>query len=513
MVVETRRPEDLGGMGEGYFRMIAKAASLVVNDAQEDKAGWDFIVEAPSPLQTDFASHSKPVYRVQVKSTSGTLSAVGMTYSSLLSLIRHGGPSFVLLLKFGKGDAPDGAALLHLDEETSTEILTSLRRKQVANPALKINKSTHSLRFPIRTVIAPCTGASFRLRLESFFPDGYLAYVEHKTQWLRKLEAQGTQMFASIRIEGEANLRAMANSFLGFDAPFELASKAYVAPMGIPDGDVSPTVVHPTSIRPIESKLPQGTLTLRSSQFGARYDFRAKVYATPEELPIEVRAMRFRTALFSLVADLGRGTIGFHTVDLADKTIRSTVREFRNLLAFAGSLSDSSSSVVEFQMDDGQAPQCSPLGMPPAAFGELREFHPAFEKIFVHLAGLGVADDVVAPSHLFEIFEMLDIVAFAGANVDPPLECEFVAEAPHELDASTAVVQVPIELLSNTVIFFLALRGSISSIGGDRFQGQFIGTEYLSAIVVPKTQDGQSAALAHTNELRRSLRGRGLQVV
>jgi len=500
-------------MGEGYFRMIAKAAGLVVNAAQEDKAGWDFVVEAPSPLQTDFASHSKPIYRIQVKSTLGSLSSVGMTYSSLLSLIRHSGPSFVLLLKFSNDDAPDGAALLHLGEEQATEILTALRRKQVANPALKINKSSHTLKFPASTVINPCTGSALRLRLESLLPGGYLAYVEEKTRWLRKLETQGKQMFASIRVEGEANVRAMAESFLGYETPFNLASKAYAAPMGIPDGDVSPTTEHPSSVRPTESQLPHGTLTLRSSEFGARYDFRAKVYATPEQLPREVRAIRLRTALFSIVVRIGEGRLEFQTVDMADASVRVSVREFRNLLGFAATLTDPSLATFEFRMSAGGNPLASGLQIPLGALSELGEFHPAFENIYLRLVSLGLAEDEVVPAQLLKSFEMLDIVAYAGGTVEPPLKCEFRAESPHERDASIAVLQVRINLKSSVVIFFVAMSGSITNIGGDRFEGVFVRTEYLSTIAVPREQDTEHAARAHTEQLRRSLRSRGMKVL
>lgn len=159
---------------------------------------------------------------------------------------------------------------------------------------IQINKARHTLKFSAATILTPLGGAALRSRLELCLTRGYLAYLEDKTAWIQQLELDSQRLFANIRVEGEANVRAMAESFLGYETPFQLRSKTYQAPMGIPGEDVEPTVEHPTTIRPQESELPTGTLTLRASSYGAKYDFRVKVYATPQGLPDAVRGMRFR---------------------------------------------------------------------------------------------------------------------------------------------------------------------------------------------------------------------------
>src|SRR5687767_3493708 len=120
-----QRPEDVGGMGQHYLGFLAKAAGLVANQAVDDKAGWDFELETASPTVLDYASHSKPIYRIQVKATAETSNSVSMTFSSLLSLIRFPGPAFVFFVRFdgSGGISPVEAKVLHLDESVSKDVL------------------------------------------------------------------------------------------------------------------------------------------------------------------------------------------------------------------------------------------------------------------------------------------------------------------------------------------------------------------------------------------------------
>lgn len=87
-------------MGQHYLALLAKSAGLVANASHDDKAGWDLELEPASPTTIDYGSHSKPIYRIQVKSTRGTSRSVAMSFSSLVSLIRFPGPSFLFFIRF-----------------------------------------------------------------------------------------------------------------------------------------------------------------------------------------------------------------------------------------------------------------------------------------------------------------------------------------------------------------------------------------------------------------------------
>lgn len=182
MASSIRRSEDLGGMGESYFRLLAKDAGLVANASSDDKAGWDFEVEDSNPLEINYTNQSRPVYRVQVKATMSANSSVAMSFSSLLSLIQYGGPAFVFLIKFGKNLLPKAVYVAHIDEKRAIEILIALRKKEVSNKTLQLNKAKFSLRFdPIPS--SPITiGAELRQYLEESLGENHLNYLDCKIE-------------------------------------------------------------------------------------------------------------------------------------------------------------------------------------------------------------------------------------------------------------------------------------------------------------------------------------------
>ena len=66
------KPEDLGDMGESFFKGLCKYVGFIANSSKnDDKGGWDFEIEHRSNKHIDYLRRSYPVYRVQVKSTQG----------------------------------------------------------------------------------------------------------------------------------------------------------------------------------------------------------------------------------------------------------------------------------------------------------------------------------------------------------------------------------------------------------------------------------------------------------
>ncbi len=85
--MKSARPEDLGSMGESFFKMLCKSAGLIANKSDDDKGGWDFEIEHPKRDVINYSSQSYPVYRVQIKSTrTGSNDIPGNPIGSRLEL-------------------------------------------------------------------------------------------------------------------------------------------------------------------------------------------------------------------------------------------------------------------------------------------------------------------------------------------------------------------------------------------------------------------------------------------
>ena len=509
------RPEDLGGMGEGFFRLIAKAAGFVVNAAYDDKAGWDFVVEGPSPLTIDYSSQSRPVYRIQVKSTRGDPSSVTMTYSSLLSLIQFGGPAFVLLLHFSEGPTPDGARLLHLGEKCAVEILTALRRKQVSNKDMKLNKARLVVKLASDLILKTLSGPALRTALESSLGGTYLAYLQAKAQWLQKLEDDSTRWRATIHLEDEEAIRAMADCFLGYQRPFNVAGRFFFAPMGVPDAGLElPTEFRPTTVKPIVEKLPRATVSLRTSEYGAKYDFRATVYSVPQHLPKQFSAVRLRTALFDIVYRSEMNRIEFSSANLADRSVKASIKEFRNLTAYMAEAMERSDTYLQVQLDSDGATLTLPLGtQAPGVPENFNEVRAALEATYLKLAALGLADELMTPADLIEQTGRFQLLQHAGSTYEPPLTFDFDANEVSDGPCDAVVFQAPITLERFTVVVFAAFFGVVERLGSAGFRGTFTKSEYLGEVIVPSDKDWQDVARPHSEELQARLRKRGIAVL
>jgi hypothetical protein len=154
-------------MGEDFFDSLAKDAGLVANKSNDDRAGWDFEVEHPSPLTIDYSSQSRPVYRIQVKSTMSSSPKVRISYSSLTSLIQFSGPAFLFLVYYGEQVAPLRAYLLPVTALLAKSVLRSLRQKQVRDPDVKLNKAKTTITFDQSSCLTELTGECLARRFQA----------------------------------------------------------------------------------------------------------------------------------------------------------------------------------------------------------------------------------------------------------------------------------------------------------------------------------------------------------
>jgi hypothetical protein len=511
----TRRPEDLGGMGESYFRLLAKDAGLVANAATDDKAGWDFEVELPNPRKVDYSNQSRPVYRVQVKATMGNDSAVSLTFSSLLSLVQYGGPAYILLLRFGDDLLPKAAYLHHIDENLSTEILTSLRRREVSDPTMKLNKAKMTLRFEPSTELRPLSGGELSRRLEAALGSTYWNYLDSKTKWLRQIEEDSTRWRFNIRFEDEEAVRAMAECFLGYEEPFNVSSIGYMAPLGIPDEElVHPQDFRPTTVKPIEEALPRALIRLSTSAYGPTYEFKAILYSVPTPVPLKFAAMRIHTAMFDIIYRHATQALEFRAVNLTDDALRAPANEFRGFVKYMGEARASDTTFIQVITTDSSAPLSLSLNTHSVGVSEdFEDIQALVEALYLKLSSLNLSTELVRPADIFDRRSHLEFLQHAGGSYEPPLSFEFQTDDDVSQSAQVVVFNSPINLEGKTVLCFAAFYGTVEVLGGGTLRGNFTRSEYLGEIVVPTEADIYAARKLYGDKLQEALRKRGFEVL
>lgn len=508
---QFRRPEDLGGMGESYFRLLAKDAGLVANASSDDKSGWDFEVEIPSPLVANYSSQSKPVYRVQVKATMGDTAVVSMTFSSLVSLIQFGGPAFLFLVRFGRDLVPTSAHLLHLDQATALEILKSLRKREVANPGIKLNKVKMTVKFAVATRLDALNGTELRRRLEEALKGTYLSYIESKIGWLRDIEIDSVRWRFNIRFRNEKDMQGMADCFLGYETPFEVSSVSYLAPMGIPDeGTEPPENFYATTIKPIEEDLPRTIVRLRTTEYGPKYEFKGVLYSVPSHLPRQFAAIRIQTALFDIILRLEPPEIKFRPADLEDDRLKAPLSEVFNLFEYLANTLIHKETYLEVSCNDGTPPLNLILGSSHVTIPEdFEEIHAALRATFLKLSTLGLSDSIMRPSNLFIQRTYYDFLRHVGHVYEPKLSFEFQTDGEPKANADVTIFNAPIKFEGKTVVFFAAFFGTVDFLENSRVLGTFDRSEYLGEMIVPAESDLKTIIKVHSEKLQHLLQKKG----
>ncbi len=511
----ARRPEDLGGMGESYFRLLAKDAGLVANASSDDKAGWDFEIESPSPLAINYADQARPVLRVQVKSTMGADLAVSMTFSSLLSLVQFAGPAFVVLLAFSDGMVPESVYLLHVDDELGMRILTTLRRREVSDAGVVLNKSRMTLAFAGSDCVSPANGSELARRMREAVGTSYLEYVHAKAARLRQIEEDSEKLRFSIQVEAESEIRAMADCFLGFETPFKVRSVGYVAPMGIPDTPVVHTQeAHSTTIKPIEGELPQVIVRLTAEEFGPSYEFKGVVYSVPSQLPRQLAAVRIHTALFDIIWRLESDRIEFRVADLMNSELRSTVVELRSFMKYGSASRRGGETKLEVIHQDGGAPLRVSLGVGQVQVSDqFEEIERLLESVYLKLAALNLASELMCPADMFTKQGHFGFLHHVGSAYNPPLAFEFRCDDDFAPGAEVVVFSAPVPLVAASVLCYGAFFGHVEDLGSGALRGVFSRSEYLGEIVVPVGADLDAARRVCGDRFQDQLRRRGLKVL
>lgn len=134
---------DIGEMGENTLRLWCSQRGITVNKADQDKAGWDFLLEfpltdseLPIALPLDKAPYPLRCF-VQVKSTDKRPGKWQVKLDNWVRLVRNPVPTFFLILEFDGKDDCQEAYLVHVDEQYMASVLKRLRElPEVANDSL-----------------------------------------------------------------------------------------------------------------------------------------------------------------------------------------------------------------------------------------------------------------------------------------------------------------------------------------------------------------------------------------
>lgn len=206
MIVVMDDERDVGALGEKTLSLWASQVSITINKAQEDKRGWDCILEFSHPrTRADFhfpldKDPSLIICFVQVKSTDGQERSCSVKLSNWESLVKRPEPVFFLVLEFDHQDGCQRAFLVHVGE---VYIGKALKRLREAGPEKrdKLHEMTMDFSYGEAELLQRLSGKELRAALVDHIGESLEKYVDWKRKLIETLGYEDGRWLVNFSVE------------------------------------------------------------------------------------------------------------------------------------------------------------------------------------------------------------------------------------------------------------------------------------------------------------------------
>ncbi len=481
------RAEDLGGMGESFFKSMCKSAGFITNKSDEDKGGWDFEIEHHVQQSINYSSNAYPVYRIQVKSTLSRSKQCRIKYSNLLKLIRYHGAAFVVLIIFNDDLKPFNAYIRHVDKKLSLFILKDIRKKQVRSSDFKLNKRYKVLKFTDDNAILPLTGNGLLKAIERNISGDYLNYVKNKIIYLKSCEEEGSKFEGTFTFKKKSELASFADCLLGFNKEFKMDYEMYNAPFGIRDEKPkSSSKGLVTTIHPNHNSIPNISLTLKNSQHGKEYRFSGKMYSLPFSVPSEIWATRIETALFEIVLrSHGDGFNGFQSKNFFNNDIKVSFRELYNFLSYLYFSYKSEKTYIKLESDSAKKPVEICLDKPISKIpNDVSFIYKAIESTYLRIREYNLDELEVSTKDIISNIGQCYCISILNKSFKPEYRLNFESGNTKIMNANVVIFNATVRFKGKSFVVFVAFFGSIKRNKENQFEGKFIRSQFLGEYIV-----------------------------
>jgi len=212
---------DIGGAGEDFFSGLCKAAGIIPNRSFEcDANGWDHYVE----FKAEGAILSEPLFeaKIQVKSSFDAKNSRQVDLQNLLKLSTYRYPSFIVYLKFLKGNpTPHAVYVKHIDEDLIKKVFQQVSKVRASKGKVNLRKHKMSVHFLEEERIETTSGLGLKNRFEFLVESKIDEYIQNKSLLLKRLDQEHNTTNINFKII-DMDIEAVQNAFLGFGEPISV---------------------------------------------------------------------------------------------------------------------------------------------------------------------------------------------------------------------------------------------------------------------------------------------------
>jgi hypothetical protein len=216
---------DIGNMGERHFSAWCSACGLSANRSEEDKTGWDFVLETPGVehIGEDGPIDEPPFEcKVQIKATDKQERHEDIILDKLWRLAVDPYPAFIIFIEYdGLSDA-QRVYVKHVDQELIRRVLKKIHKIEQSDKDNRYNHRTIRVGYSDLDLLPKPHGESLRNALLHHVPDGLTSYVMEKAKFKKIVGREEGGFSLHVTVEGQENIERMIEQSVGITTSFEV---------------------------------------------------------------------------------------------------------------------------------------------------------------------------------------------------------------------------------------------------------------------------------------------------
>lgn len=330
----------LGRMGETFFNSLCASAGITCNQAHEDMAGWDYVLDFPAELKLSKSPDMLPApieCKVQVKSTNKKNKGCSITLINLLRFAKSPLPCFFVFIEYNNKSQPQEFYIVHFDERFIEKTLKQVRIVTQGNKPKNINKSVMKVGYDDSHKLNVMDGEHLKKKLESFVVNGVDSYSKKKIEFCRKVGFDAGMGSVTFTAEGEESLMAMIESSLGkkkeaLVSNVLITEERFGIPLLEPLAEISKATLHVGT----QNNNIDIDVFFYKNKYEAPLTFKAKLYYSPFNafVPSKYARLRIESDFFDFMLALGENVTTYNFNIDASKEPLKVLRDKLRLISW-----------------------------------------------------------------------------------------------------------------------------------------------------------------------------------
>jgi hypothetical protein len=216
---------DIGKMGERHFSAWCSSCGLSANPSEEDKNGWDFVIETPGVEQIgEGGLIDEPPFecKIQIKSTDKQDKHEDIVLDKLWRLAVDPYPAYIVFIEYDGLSEAERVYVKHVDQELIRRVLKRIHEIEQSDKDNRYNHRTIRVGYTELDEIEKPYGESLKSALLRHVPRGISEYVLEKTNFNKAAGREEGGFTLHVTVEGQENIERMIEQSVGITTSYEV---------------------------------------------------------------------------------------------------------------------------------------------------------------------------------------------------------------------------------------------------------------------------------------------------